>query len=178
VVLSDRASAGEYVDRSGPVLRRFLASWGLEVRAVDVIPDEPGRLLARLDSWAATGVRLVLTSGGTGIGPRDRTPEALDAWAELHVPGIGEWMRAESAKHTSSGWLSRGGAWLKGRTLVVALPGSPKALAEILPGLAPIVLHALEMVEGQGHGGVESRKSKVEGGKSKVGSRKSKVGRR
>ena len=170
-MLSDRASAGEYVDRSGPVLRRFLASWGLAVRTVDVLPDEPARLVNRLDSWAAAGVRLVLTSGGTGIGPRDRTPEALDRWAELRVPGIGEWMRAESAKHTSSGWLSRGGAWVKGRMLVVALPGSPKALEEILPGLAPIVLHALAMAEGKGHGGVGGRESGV-------GSRKSRVGRK
>jgi molybdenum cofactor synthesis domain-containing protein len=178
VVLSDRASAGEYVDRSGPVLRRFLAAWGLDVRAVDVIPDAPARLVALLDSWAAEGVRLVLTSGGTGIGPRDRTPEALDGWAELRVPGVGEWMRAESAKHTSSGWLSRGGAWVKGRTVVIALPGSPKALEEILPGLAPIALHALEMAEGEGHGGVGSRKSGVGRGESEVGSRKSRVGRR
>ncbi len=136
-----------------------------------MIPDDPERLVALLDSWAAGGVRLVLTSGGTGIGPRDRTPEALDRWAEMSVPGIGEWMRAESAKHTSSGWLSRGGAWLKGGTLVVALPGSPKALAEILPGLAPIVLHALEMAEGGEHRAIESRKSKV-------GSRRRRAGRR
>jgi cyclic pyranopterin phosphate synthase len=150
-VLSDRASAGEYADKSGPVLRRFLEAWGLELLGVEVVPDEPARLTGLLDRWAAEGVELVLTSGGTGIGPRDRTPETLDAWAERTIPGLGEWMRAESAKHTTSAWLSRGGGWSRGRMLVVALPGSPKALEEILPGLRDIVLHALEMSEGQGH---------------------------
>ena len=150
-MLSDRASAGEYVDRSGPILRRFLEQWGLTVHAVDVVPDEPARLTAILDAWRADGVSLVLTSGGTGIGPRDRTPEALRDWADYPVPGFGEWMRAESAKHTSSGWLSRGGAWVGGRTLVIALPGSPKALEQLLPGLGPLALHALEMLEGKGH---------------------------
>ncbi len=163
-MLSDRASAGEYVDRSGPVLSRFLAAWGFDVRAIEVVPDEPARLTALLDRWVAGGVALVLASGGTGIGPRDRTPEALIGWADLQVPGIGEWIRAESAKHTPAAWISRGGAWVKDRTLVVALPGSPRALEEILPGLEPIALHALEMLAGHGHGEVEgvekSRKSR------------------
>lgn len=150
-MLSDRAARGEYQDQSGPVLRRFLEDWGLTVHALAVVPDEPAQLVAQLDAWAAAGVALVLTSGGTGIGPRDRTPETLAAWADRDVPGLGEWMRAESARFTISGWLSRGGAWLKGRMLVVALPGSPKALEQLLPGLEPIVRHALSMAEGKGH---------------------------
>ncbi len=150
-MLSDRAARGEYEDRSGPVLRRFLEAWGFRVAAVAVVPDDPQALVARLDEWHAAGAALVLTSGGTGIGPRDRTPETLRAWADRDVPGFGEWMRAESARHTITGWLSRGGAWLKDRMLIVALPGSPKALEEILPGLEPIVRHALSMLDGKGH---------------------------
>jgi molybdenum cofactor synthesis domain-containing protein len=157
-VLSDRASAGEYVDQSGPVLRRFLEEWGLALHGLEVLPDESGAstatasgLRALLDRWAADGVALVLTSGGTGIGPRDRTPETLAAWAEREVPGIGEWMRLESARHTTAAWVSRGGGFQKGRMLVVALPGNPRALEQILPGLRDIALHALEMMEGAGH---------------------------
>ena len=150
-MLSDRAARGEYEDRSGPVLRRFLEAWGLTVHEIAVVPDDPERLVARLDEWLTAGTALVLTSGGTGIGPRDRTPDTLQAWADREVPGLGEWMRAESARYTVSGWLSRGGGWLKGRMLVVALPGSPKALVELLPGLEPIVRHALSMAEGKGH---------------------------
>ena len=152
VVLSDRASAGEYEDRSGPVLRRFLESWGFEALEIAVVPDDPAALEKTLDRWHAAGVSLGLASGGTGLGPRDRTPQTLDRIAEYAVPGIGEWMRAGSAKHTGSAWLSRGGAWIRRGALIVALPGSPKALAEILPGLGPIVEHALEMMAGKGHG--------------------------
>jgi cyclic pyranopterin phosphate synthase len=150
-VLSDRAYAGEYADECGPVLRRFLEAWGLVVRHVEVVPDDPARLLGLLDFWFAEGVALVITSGGTGIGPRDRTPETLAGWAEREVPGFGEWMRAESARYTPAAWISRGGAWIKNRMLVIALPGSPKALAELLPGLQELALHALRMIEGQGH---------------------------
>ena len=154
-MLSDRASAGEYVDRSGPVLRRFLRAWGLDLAGIAVVPDEPAKLRRQLGLWHKEGVDLVVTSGGTGLGLRDRTPETLDAWADRQVPGIGEWLRLESAKHTAAAWISRGGGWQKGRMLVVALPGSPRALEEVLPGLRPIALHALEMIEGKGHGGSE-----------------------
>ncbi|MBI5500941.1 MAG: MogA/MoaB family molybdenum cofactor biosynthesis protein [Deltaproteobacteria bacterium] len=152
IVLSDRASAGEYVDKSGPVLRRFLRAWRLDLAGIAIVPDEPARLKSQLARWAKDGVDLVLASGGTGLGPRDLTPETLAAWADREVPGIGEWMRLESAKHTSAAWISRGGGWQKGKMLVVALPGSPRALQEILPGLKDIALHALEMIEGKGHG--------------------------
>jgi molybdenum cofactor synthesis domain-containing protein len=152
IVLSDRAAAGEYEDRSGPVLRRFLEAWGFAVREIAVVPDEPEPLIELLDRWRVEGLPLVLTAGGTGLGPRDRTPDVLREWADYEVPGIGEWMRAESAKHVVAGWLSRGGAFVRAPTMVVALPGSPRALEEILPGLEPILRHALEMMEGQGHG--------------------------
>lgn len=152
VVLSDRAAAGDYVDRSGPVLREYLDRWGCDVRAVEVIADDGALLSSALERWLAAGVRLVLTSGGTGLGPRDVTPQVLEAWADYAVPGIGEWMRVEGAKHTSAAWISRGGAWVKDRMLVAALPGSPRALEEILGGLGPIVEHALRMIEGGGHG--------------------------
>jgi cyclic pyranopterin monophosphate synthase len=152
VVLSDRASAGEYEDRSGPVLRRFLGAWGFEVLEIAVVPDDPRPLEAALDRWHAAGATLGLLSGGTGLGPRDVTPQALDRISDYAVPGIGEWMRIESAKHTGSAWLSRGGAWIRRGALLVALPGSPRALEEILPGLGSIVQHALEMMAGGGHG--------------------------
>ncbi len=150
-MLSDRAAAGKYEDRSGPVLRRFLAEWGLDVLDVSVIPDDAAGLEAAVGRWLAAGVSLGLASGGTGLGPRDVTPQTLAAWCDYEVPGIGEWIRAESAKHTGSAWLSRGGAYVKRGLLVVALPGSPRALEQILPGLGPIVQHALRMMDGEGH---------------------------
>lgn len=152
ITLSDRASRGEYPDASGPLLVERLRDLGANVSDVELHPDEPEPLAARLRELAGQRVQLVLCTGGTGLGPRDRTPEALAMAADRHVDGIGELFRSESSQHTQMAWLSRAHAVLIDRTLVIALPGSAKAVAQGLDILAPVLAHALSMVAGEGHG--------------------------
>ncbi|HKT29281.1 bifunctional molybdenum cofactor biosynthesis protein MoaC/MoaB [Dyella sp.] len=151
ITLSDRASRGEYADASGPLLAERLRGLGADVHDVELHPDEPGPLAARLRELAGSGVKLILCSGGTGLGPRDRTPEALAMVADRHVDGIGELFRSESSQHTPMAWLSRAEAVLIGNTLVIALPGSAKAVAQGMDILAPILAHAISMAAGGGH---------------------------
>jgi len=151
ITLSDRASRGDYEDRSGPLLVQRLRALGAELGDAEVRPDDEDGLVARLRELAGGGTRLVLCTGGTGLAPRDRTPEALAQVADRHVAGIGELFRSESGRHTPMAWLSRADAVLLGGTLVIALPGSAKAVAEGMDILAPILGHALDMVAGGGH---------------------------
>jgi len=151
ITLSDRASRGDYEDLSGPLLVERLHALGAESSAAEVRPDDEDALAARLRELAAAGTRLVLCTGGTGLAPRDRTPEALAQVADRHVAGIGELFRSESGRHTPMAWLSRAEAVLIGSTLVIALPGSAKAYAEGMDILAPILSHALDMAAGGGH---------------------------
>ncbi|GLQ89316.1 bifunctional molybdenum cofactor biosynthesis protein MoaC/MoaB [Dyella flagellata] len=151
ITLSDRASRGEYADASGPVLVERLRELGTEVGDVELHPDEPEVLAARLRELSGSGVKLILCTGGTGLGPRDRTPEALAMVADRHVDGIGELIRSESSQHTPMAWLSRAQAVLIGNTLVIALPGSAKAVAQGMDILAPILAHAVSMAAGGGH---------------------------
>ncbi|WP_244754343.1 bifunctional molybdenum cofactor biosynthesis protein MoaC/MoaB [Rhodanobacter sp. B2A1Ga4] len=151
ITLSDRASRGDCEDTSGPLLVERLRALGADIGPAELRPDEPEPLAARLRELAASGMRLVLCTGGTGLGPRDRTPEALALAADRHVAGIGELFRSESSQHTPLAWLSRADAVLVGETLVIALPGSAKAVAQGMDILAPILAHALDMVAGGGH---------------------------
>ena len=151
ITLSDRASHGEYADASGPLLVERLRDLGANVSDVELHPDEPEPLAARLRELAEHGVQLILCTGGTGLGPRDRTPEAMAMVADRHVDGIGELFRSESSQHTPMAWLSRAHAVLIDRTLVIALPGSAKAVAQGMDILAPILAHALSMAAGGGH---------------------------
>ena len=151
ITLSDRASRGEYSDASGPLLVERLRELGANVSDVELHPDEPGPLAERLRALAEQGVQLVLCTGGTGLGPRDRTPEALAIVADRHIDGIGELFRSESSQHTPLAWLSRAQAVLIDTTLVIALPGSAKAVAQGMDILAPILAHALSMAAGGGH---------------------------
>jgi cyclic pyranopterin phosphate synthase len=151
ITLSDRASRGEYTDTAGPLLVERLRELGADVDHAELRADDPETLAARLVQLAANGVRLILCTGGTGLGPRDRTPEALSMIADRHVDGIGELFRSESSQHTKMAWLSRADAVLVGTTLVIALPGSPKAVAQGMDILAPILAHALSMATGGGH---------------------------
>ena len=151
VTLSDRASAGVYEDLAGPAAERVLAGLGAEVRRL-LLPDGVEPLAGTLAALADEGLRLVLCTGGTGFGPRDLAPEALASLGGRRVPGLPELFRAASSAHTPLAWLSRADAALLGqRTLVVLLPGNPKAVAQGMDILAPLLAHALAMIAGEPH---------------------------
>ena len=151
VTLSDRASRGEYEDRSGPVLVEGLRKLGASVDHVEVLPDGIDPLAERLRSLAGHGVRICLCTGGTGLGPHDVTPEALRLVADRRVEGLAEMFRSESAKHTPLAWLSRADVVQVGGMLVFALPGSPRAAEQGMDILAPLLAHALAMIDGEAH---------------------------
>ncbi len=151
ITLSDRASGDGYEDRSGPELVDGLRRLGAHVADIDVLPDGVEPLAQRLRALAADGVRLCLCTGGTGLAPRDLTPEALRSVAERRVDGLAELLRSESARHTPLAWLSRAEAVQVGTMLVLALPGSPRAARQGMDILAPLLAHALAMIEGGTH---------------------------
>ncbi|TAM10822.1 MAG: bifunctional molybdenum cofactor biosynthesis protein MoaC/MoaB [Nevskiaceae bacterium] len=152
ITLSDRASQGVYADKSGPILVERLQALGADVPgSAEILPDDPARLVTRLRELIAADTRLVLCTGGTGIGPRDRTPEALAEIADRGLSGIGEMFRAESSQHTVLAWISRATAVQARNTLVIALPGSSRAVAQGMDILAPILAHTLQMVAGASH---------------------------
>jgi molybdenum cofactor synthesis domain-containing protein len=150
VTISDACSRGQREDTSGIALRELLASVA-EVADTRVIPDDRVMIETTLREMAANGLDLVLTTGGTGLGPRDVTPEATLAVVERLVPGIAEAMRQESLKKTPHAMLSRGVAGVRGRTLIVNMPGSPKAVRECFEVIAPVLTHAVHIMEGGGH---------------------------
>ncbi|MBV9233302.1 MAG: MogA/MoaB family molybdenum cofactor biosynthesis protein [Candidatus Eremiobacteraeota bacterium] len=146
IVLSDRAASGERPDACIAVMKQRLEPVYAIVRE-SVIADEPAELQAALIDVADSGAAdFVLTSGGTGLSPRDRTPQATAAVLDYEVPGIAEAIRAESLAHTRSAMLSRALAGVRDRTLIVNLPGSPKAVGESLDIILEVVPHALELL--------------------------------
>jgi molybdopterin adenylyltransferase len=150
IVLSDRAASGVRPDGCIPVMKDRLGGVYSIVRE-SVLPDDPAALQAQLielaDSRAAD---LVITSGGTGLSPRDRTPQATVAVLDYEVPGIAEAIRAASIPHVKTAMLSRALAGVRDRTLVINLPGSPKAVAEALDVVLPVLPHALELLADRG----------------------------
>jgi molybdenum cofactor synthesis domain-containing protein len=150
LVASDSRSDGRREDLTGPAAREALAAIGLDVVEVAVVPDERDALAAKLREWCdRDDVLLVLTAGGTGLGPRDVTPEATRAVIERDAPGLAELIRLRSLEVTPHASLSRGIAGVRGATLIVNLPGSPKAVREAIGFLAPALPHALETVSGR-----------------------------
>jgi len=150
VTISDTASRGEREDVSGRTIREMLAPLG-EIAEERIIPDDYATIESTLRAMADAGLAFIATTGGTGLGPRDVTPEATEAIIERRAPGIAEAMRARSLEKTPMAMLSRAAAGIRGRTLIVNLPGSPRAVRECLEVLLPILPHALEILEGGGH---------------------------
>ena len=150
LTVSDRGSRGERVDLSGEEIRRVVASIGASAVKYEIVPDEREDIAQRLRAWADGGeVDLILTTGGTGLAPRDVTPEATLAVVERLAPGFGEAMRAASLAKTPTAILSRAVAGVRGRTLIINLPGSPKAVRECLEAILPALPHAVETVRGE-----------------------------
>ena len=149
VTVSDKGHAGEREDVSGPLLADLLRDMGAEVIVQRVVPDEPVEIRqALLELVEEKLVDLVLTTGGTGPAPRDLTPEATRDVIEREVPGLAEVLRFEGYRRTPLAVISRGVAGTRGRTLIVNLPGSPRAVQEGMEILTPILPHAVRMVRG------------------------------
>lgn len=134
-----------------PVIRELITRMGGEVTAYALLPDEEEALEEKLLEFCAQGLDLVLTTGGTGFAPRDVTPEATRKVITKFVPGFGEVMRAASLKITPHGMLSREIAGIRGKTLIINLPGSPKAVRECLEVILPALPHGLEVLQGKGN---------------------------
>jgi len=150
VTVSDSTVAGQRADRSGPALRERVEALGWSVQAQELVPDERDQIAAVLRRWSDSRQALViLTTGGTGVAMRDVTPEATRDVIEREVPGLGELMRAEGRKATPFAVLSRGVAGLRGQTLIVNLPGSPKGAVESLDSIAKLVPHIIDLLEGR-----------------------------
>ena len=152
VTMSDKGSLGQRVDESGPLIAEMMEKWGLaSIEKMIVIPDDFDEIKETLISLSDDmKVDLILTTGGTGLSPRDVTPEATMAVADRNVPGIAEYMRAKSFEITPKAMLSRAVSVIRGRTLIINLPGSPKAVKENLECILPALDHGLEIMTGLG----------------------------
>ena len=153
LTISDKGSRGERIDKSGPaiqeILREQASLWQIEKQAL--VADEPIEINKFFEAAVSEGMDLVLTTGGTGCGPRDNTPEVTKDFCDRLAPGIAEFMRLEGLKHTESAMLSRAICGIKKETLIVNLPGSPKAIEEVLPATLKLLKHALKTLKQPQH---------------------------
>lgn len=149
LTLSDKGARGERTDLSGPALTDWLGRHGVETAVYEMIPDDMELISAKLAEWADSGAMdIILTTGGTGVSPRDVTPEATMKILERVIPGLGELMRFRSIAKTPSAAISRAVAGIRGRTLIVNLPGSPKGAVENLEAVWDAVPHAVAKIQG------------------------------
>ncbi|MBX6394918.1 MAG: MogA/MoaB family molybdenum cofactor biosynthesis protein [Alicyclobacillaceae bacterium] len=147
---SDQGARGEREDTSGRVIREYAEKWDMDVRRHEVVPDDRERIEGMLRQFCDEDqVALVLTTGGTGLGPRDVTPEATLAVVDRLVPGLPERMRAVTAEITPTAILSRAVAGVRGQTLILNLPGNPKGVRECLDAVADVLPHALAILRGE-----------------------------
>ena len=152
LTVSDSVSQGLRQDLSGAALRERCQELGWQVISSQVVPDEPAVIQARLIEMAdSRAVDLILSTGGTGIGPRDVTPEATFAVCDRTIPGVGELMREVGRQSNPRAALSRALAGVRGRVVIVNLPGSPKGAVESLEAIAAVLPHAVEVLRGAGH---------------------------
>ena len=150
VTVSDSAVAGTRDDLSGPALRDRIQALGWTVSVMELVPDETEQIAALLRHLADSGsVAAIFTTGGTGVALRDVTPEATRSVIEREIPGLGELMRAEGLKFTPKAVLSRAIAGVRGGTLIVILPGSPKGAVESFDAVAKLVPHIVDLLEGR-----------------------------
>lgn len=150
LTVSDGCAAGAREDRSGAAIAAWVRDQGYEVAAHAVVPDETHRIATQLIHWADAGdTALILTTGGTGLGPRDVTPEATRAVIERDAPGLAELLRSAGLRQTPRAALSRGIAGTRGKCLIVNLPGSTRAVADGLSTLGPLVEHMAALLRGE-----------------------------
>jgi molybdopterin adenylyltransferase len=149
ITLSDKGAAGKREDESGKVIRDMMTGIGSFVAHYEILPDEKTLIMEALSRLSDAGtIDLILTTGGTGVSPRDVTPEATRAVIDRELPGMAEAMRAESMKKTPHAMISRAIAGIRNRTLIVNLPGSPRAVRENLGVLLPALQHAVDKIKG------------------------------
>jgi molybdenum cofactor synthesis domain-containing protein len=148
ITISDKASSGKRPDRSGPLIRERFASTDSELVRYEVIPDEKELIAKKLAEWADEGnMDIILTTGGTGLAPRDVTPEATLSIVDKEVPGLAEMMRVKSFTITPNAMLGRAVAGTRKECLIINLPGSPKAVAECLEVIMPVLPHAVDVIK-------------------------------
>ena len=147
ITISDRASAGDYQDLGGPALKQVAQKTGWQVLSEAIVPDDEARIQETIRSFSRQGCALILTTGGTGIGPRDVTPEAIRAIMRVELPGFGEIMRAESMKITPNSILSRSLAAIVDLSLVIALPGKPSGAVECLGFVQGAITHGVALAQ-------------------------------
>lgn len=155
ITVSDACFNGERKDTSGEVLAQLLGDLGAEIVATRILSDEPDPLTDALKEFADwRQVNLIVTTGGTGLGPRDNTPEATREVIEREAPGLAEAMRIETLKQTPMAMLSRGVCGVRSGALIINLPGSPKGVRESFAVIAPVLKHAVALVAGHPGGGL------------------------
>jgi len=150
LTVSDKGSRGQRYDESGLTIRERVSLLDSQVVKYEIVPDESNIITDKLTEWADEGnIDVILTTGGTGLGPRDITPEATLAAIDRVVPGLSETMRAETSKKTPFAILSRAVAGVRGKCLIINMPGSTKAVRECLKVILPVIPHAVEIIKGE-----------------------------